>query len=126
MHKYIILFFSVLLILTACTGDKVPEGIIAKPRMISLLTDLHVTDGTLYNVPQDKDTLYKYGYDKYVVLFKKYKTTDKVFKKSLEYYSAQPEVIEEMYTQIEANIKAKTDSITKVGTNELKHAVPKQ
>jgi hypothetical protein len=126
MHKYIILFFSVLLILTACNTDKVPQGVIDKPQMISLLTDMHIIDGTLYNVPQDRDSLYKYGHAKYIALFKRHKTNDKVFRKSFEYYTTQPELIQDMYTQIEANIKAKTDSITKVGTKKYKNALPKK
>ena len=126
MHKYIILFFSVLLFLTACDSDTAPEGVIPKQQMISLLTDIHLTDGTLYSLPQEKDSLYKYGYAKYQVVFKKYHTNDKTFRKSFEYYTTQPEVIEDMYNQIYATIQAKTDSINKVQTKKTKNALPKK
>jgi hypothetical protein len=43
MQKYISLFFSVLLYLTACKSNDVPDGIIKEKEMISLLTDVHVS-----------------------------------------------------------------------------------
>jgi hypothetical protein len=126
MHKHIILFFSVLLIFSAC-GDKTPEGIIDQPKMTSLLTDIHLADGALYSVPQQPDSLYKYGAAKYTAIFKKYKITDKEFKKSFQYYSTKPEVIEKMYDQIAANIQAKTDSLTKTDKKHpKKNALPPQ
>ncbi|TSD66704.1 DUF4296 domain-containing protein [Inquilinus sp. KBS0705] len=125
MHKYIILFFSVLLVLIACDTDKTPAGIIAKPQMIRLLTDIHIVDGELSNIPQDKDSLYKYGASKYGVVFKKYHTNSSLFKKSFQYYTTQPEVIEDIYNQVSDNIKSKTDSLNKIGTKKSpKNAIP--
>jgi hypothetical protein len=54
MQKYISLFFSVLLFLTACKSNDVPDGIIKEKEMISLLTDVHLTDGAIYTVPQTR------------------------------------------------------------------------
>ena len=87
MHKYITLFFSVILFLSACKSDKVPDGIIQPDRMTNLLTDVHLTDGAMYTVRQDPDSLYKYGYGKYHDLLKKYHTDTVQFRKSIKYYS---------------------------------------
>ncbi len=63
MHKYIKLFFFVLIFLVACKGNKTPAGILDKQRMTSLLTEIHMADGSMFAfftmVPLD--TLYKYG-----------------------------------------------------------------
>ncbi|MFD0794037.1 DUF4296 domain-containing protein [Mucilaginibacter litoreus] len=126
MQKYIGLFFSVLLYLTACKNDKVPTGIIEEQTMIRLLTDIHVVDGSIATVPQIPDSLYKYGRNKYVAVFKRYNTNDTQFKKSLEYYSAQPEKIQQMYDKIEVVLKAKVDSVNKVPEKKIQNAVPKQ
>ncbi|MBK0381089.1 DUF4296 domain-containing protein [Mucilaginibacter segetis] len=124
MKKYIALFFSVSLFLVSCSDDKTPAGIINEQQMTSLLTDIHLIDGELYNISQTPDSLYKYGTPRYKALFKKYKVTDSIFKKSLEYYSRKPEVIQGMYDKISDNIKAKTDSLNKVSKSKLKNALP--
>ncbi|MDB5129105.1 DUF4296 domain-containing protein [Mucilaginibacter sp.] len=113
MQKYISLFFSVLLYLTACKSNDVPDGIIKEKEMISLLTDVHLTDGAIYTLPQIPDSLYKYGRAKYIAVFKKHHTTDDQFQKSLKYYSTQPDRLQEMYGKIDAIIKAKIDSVNR-------------
>lgn len=114
MQKYISLFFSVLLFLTACQSEKQPKGVLNEKDMVSLLLDIHLTDGTVYQVPQVPDSMYKYSSQKYVALFKRHHTTDAAYKTSLKYYSKQPERIQAMYSKLETIIKAKVDSLNKV------------
>ena len=120
MHKYYKLFFSVLIFLTACSGNKIPNGIIAQDKMTNLLTDIHIVDGSMYNVMQLPDSLYKYGTDKYQMVFRKYHTDSLQFRKSFQYYSAHPEKMEAMYEQITANIKQKSDSVNKLNLDKIK------
>lgn len=82
--------------------------------MVSLLTDMHILDGSLYNaVSQSPDTLYKYGTARYLNLFKKYHVDSVQFRHSLKYYTTQPIEFQAMYDKILANLQAKTDSINK-------------
>ncbi|MCO5934958.1 DUF4296 domain-containing protein [Mucilaginibacter sp. RB4R14] len=122
MQKYISLFFLGLICLTACKRNSVPNDIIQEQQMISLLTDIHLTDGAIYSAPQVPDSLYKYGRAKYDAVFKKHHTTDAEFKKSLKYYSVHPEQVQDMYNKIDAVIKAKIDSINKASKKPLKPA----
>ncbi|MEO7212290.1 DUF4296 domain-containing protein [Mucilaginibacter sp.] len=128
MHKYIILFFSVLVFLTACGGNNAPEGIIEQPQMVGLLTEIHITDGGLYNVPQVPDSIYKYGSARYAAVFKRFHTSDKQFSASLKYYTTQPLKLVAIYDQVSQNIKGKTDSLVKKSTPKStlknKDAVP--
>ncbi|WP_374950650.1 DUF4296 domain-containing protein [Mucilaginibacter sp.] len=126
MHKYIILFFSVLAFFASCVDDAPPPGIIPEQQMVGLLTDLHLVDGQLYSVQQLPDSIYKYGVNKYRAVFKQYKTNDANFKKSLKYYSTKPEQIQAIYDSVQSIIKFKTDSVTKIGTKKLKNAIPVQ
>lgn len=119
MHKYNRLFFSVLLFLTACKGTSVPDGIIKQDQMADLLTEVHIVDGTMYNVLQVPDTLYKYGTGKYLTVFKKYHTDSVQFKKSFKYYSANPDKLQLIYEKITANIKLKTDSLNKLNQQQI-------
>ena len=62
MLKYIILFFLVSVFLFACRNDNpVPANVIDPNVMVSLLTEVHIVDGRLYNYTQTPDTLRKYG-----------------------------------------------------------------
>ncbi|MGZ3752375.1 MAG: DUF4296 domain-containing protein, partial [Mucilaginibacter sp.] len=74
MHKYNKLFFSVLIFLAACKGSGTPGGIIKQDQMTGLLTEIHIADGSMYNVIQVPDSLYKYGTARYLAIFKKYHT----------------------------------------------------
>ena len=114
MHKYIILFFLSFIFLTACTGGKAKQGIIDKPNMISLMTDVIIVDGTLYNLMQAPDTLYKYGTGRYLALFKKYNTDSAQFNKSFKYYASRPTDIQAIFDQALLNIQKKTDSLNKL------------
>ena|ERR1700761_7185548 len=115
MHKYIILFFLVSMFLAACGGDnKIPADIIDPKVMVNLLTEVHIVDGRLYNYTQTPDTLRKYGAQKYLSLFKKYRTDSLQFRKSLQYYSTKPDELLAIYDQIIVNLKAKTDSLNKL------------
>lgn len=119
MHKYNKLFFSVLIFLAACSGNKVPDGIIAQDQMTNLLTDIHIVDGSMYNVMQVPDSLYKYGADKYHMVFNKYHTDSVQFKKSFQYYSAHPEKLQAIYEQITIIIKQKSDSVNKLNLDKI-------
>ena len=113
MRKYITLFFSVTFFLSACKGGKAPDEIINHDQMIVLLTQVHIVDGSLYAVSQNPDSLYKYGTDRYLALFKRYHTDSVQFRKSLKYYTTQPVELTTIYDQVLANLKQKTDSLTK-------------
>lgn len=116
MRKYITLFFS-LLFLGACSNT--PSGIINKDEMANLLTDVHIADGTLITKSQETDTLYKYGTDKYLEIFKKYNTDSATFKRSYKYYTNNPKEFVAIYDKVVKNLQAKTDSVTKLITKQV-------
>jgi hypothetical protein len=113
MRKYISLFFLVTLFLLSCKGNKTPEGIIDHDRMVNLLMEIHLTDGRMYNVAQNPDSLYKYGTGRYMNVFKSFHTDSAQFRKSLVYYATQPTELTEIYDKILKNLTQKTDSINK-------------
>ncbi|WDF53657.1 DUF4296 domain-containing protein [Mucilaginibacter sp. KACC 22063] len=114
MRNYIILFFLGTLFLTACGGsDSVPRDVIPQDRMIDLLTDIHLANGSTYTLNQSRDSLYKYAMHRYLVVFKKYQTDTLQFKKSMEFYTEHPKQLDDMYTVILDKLKAKTDSLNK-------------
>lgn len=123
MQKYISLFFSVLLFAT-CKQEGPPPDTIEEKKMVRLLTDLHIADGELYTIAPVNDSLYKYGREKYVTLFKNYHVSEDQFKKSYRYYALQPEKIQAIYDGVSKALKAKLDSINKKPIQ--KNALPPQ
>ena len=122
MRKHIFLFFLALIYLTACHNDT-PKGIIERDRMVKLMIDVHIVDGTIYNINEPTaDSLYKYGSDRYNKLFKSYQTDSAQFKKSFKYYSQQPQLMSEMYVDIMASLQAKSDSLAKIQAAKLRAA----
>jgi hypothetical protein len=126
MHKYITLFFLAAIFLCACGGGKTQSDIIGKQEMTSLITDLIIVDGTMYNTSPAPDSLYKYGTGRYLALFKRYHTDSVQFDRSFKYYMTQPAALQAMCDQAAQNIKDKTDSLNKLVTKKnTVHALPK-
>lgn len=114
MNKYIALFFLVTIFLSSCTDSKDSGGIIKHNRMVNLLTEFHMLDGRMYSFDATPDSLYKYGNDRYLALFKKYHTDSAQFRKSYKYYTTQPIELQAMYVQVMKNLNEKTDSLSKL------------
>jgi len=125
MHKYIVLFFSVTFLLSACTGNKTKEAIIKHDQMVNLLTEVHIIDGGIYSIPQNPDSLYKYGTGRYIALFKKHHTDTAQFSKSLKYYTTQPLELQAIYVEVLKNLAKKTDSLTKIQQKQY-NALPQK
>lgn len=110
MRKYIILFFLGMLLLLSC--KKAPEGIIKPDVMANLLTEVHLADGSMLNIPQVPDSIYKYGMGKYLEIFKKYHTDSAQFRKSFKYYTIHPDEMVAIYDVVLKKLTAKSDSVT--------------
>ncbi|MFC0513846.1 DUF4296 domain-containing protein [Mucilaginibacter angelicae] len=122
MHKYITLFFSAALFLCACNGKSIPGDVLKPEAMAGILTEMHIIDGSLYNVMQAPDSLYKYGAGKYIAMFKRLHTDTAHFNRSMRFYATQPDKLLAIYDQVDIKIKSKTDSLAKVQTEQSKAA----
>jgi len=120
MQKYKIFFFSLLLFCAACNGDRIPKGVLDEETMTGLLTQIHITDGSMYNTVQFPDSLYKYGINKYDMVLKSFHTDSNQFKKSVKYYTQHPDILEKIYIKVANDLKAKSDSLNKVYQAQIK------
>jgi hypothetical protein len=97
------------LVLSACgSGEpKTPAGIIPKQPMIMLLTDVHLAEAALTMKSINGASVKDYAGPQYEYVFKLHHSNREQFIKSLKYYSSQPKELEEMYTEVLAEISKK-------------------
>ncbi|MCD8742110.1 DUF4296 domain-containing protein [Mucilaginibacter roseus] len=113
MRKYIILFFSALTVLCSCGDDK-PDGILDENQMADVLTDVHITNGTMFSVPAISDSLYKYGLGRYMLVFKQHGTDSAQFTRSYKYYTRDVEKLVAIYDVVNKKLQKKSDSLNKI------------
>lgn len=114
MRIYKVLFFLVPVILLAACKPGRPDGVLGPKQMVPLLVDVHLVDGSLAEVSQIPDSLFKYGFNRYDAVFKRYKTDSLQFKKSYAWYTNEPDQLYDIYVKVSDIIKAKADSLLKV------------
>lgn len=119
MRKHLLLFFSALLFIVACSGNKRDGSIIDPDKMVLILTDIHLVDGSMM-IYGMSDSLYKYGTNRYSLIFKKHGIDSASFNKSLKYYSGEPDEIIKIYDSVDKLLTAKSDSISKVQAAKTK------
>lgn len=95
--------FLVLILLATCNTDKKPPGIVDRKRMVPLLSDFHLAEGYLSSLPQDSSRLMANNY--YASVFSKYGTDSIGFNKSLVYYSKDPTVLNQIYTEVQQRLQ---------------------
>ena len=120
MRFYLVLFFCVSVFLCGCSDDKgIPDGVIKEHQMSLLLTDIHLVDGSLYNVAPIPDTLAKHGLGLYLAVFKLHHTDTTQFKESLKFYATRPDLLTDIYT----GVTNRLDSLQAAKTKAVKPAV---
>ncbi len=100
MRRLLLLFFLYVSISSCFKG--VPNGVIPQEAMINVLTDLHLAGGFYYSkkidsTDYDVDIVYK-------SIYKKHNTDSLTVKKSVRYYSRNPEKFDLIYKQVESNL----------------------
>ena len=113
MRKHLILFFSALFLLAACKDDQHADNVIPKDKMIKVLADVHITDGSLM-LYGPNDSLYKYGTNRYIQVFKKHGIDSATFNRSVKYYAMRPDDMIEIYDSLTKLLNTKSDSVTKI------------
>ncbi len=115
MSRILVSIF-VLLVITGCKQDKLPVGVLSEPEMINVLIQLYVAEEKLSKVavPYDSSTkLVPYFRAK---VFENTGVPDSIYKKSMEYYMANPKRLEFIYTALVDSLSLKEQSKPNEGT----------
>lgn len=106
-HINIRIILSICLLATffACNHETMPEGIIDTATMTAFLSEAHLIEGySEARRGENADTTREMVERLYGSLFQKYNITADDYDKSLDYYMHHPQMMEEIYSRVLANI----------------------
>jgi len=111
--------------LTACSGEKVPADILNQQQMIMLMADLHTMDGYMSSMLYT-DSIRRKSKDLYATIYSSHNTTEKLYDKSLRYYSMKPVLLDSMYSRVEFIMTEKERIIQNNLTKKYQEKLQKQ
>src|ERR1700709_587845 len=114
MRFYIGLFFCLGCFFVGCSeSSNDPKGL-TMPEMADVLADIHIVNGSLYQVANQPDSIAKHGLGLYLEVFKLHHTDSATFRSSLHYYTMHPDVLYVIYEGVGRRLTKKVDSLKKV------------
>jgi hypothetical protein len=116
MKKCIFLGF-LLMAIYGCKSP-IPKDIIQPTEMGKILYDIHLVDSYISTMPS-QDTAKKVAAAYYKGIYKKFGTDSVAYNKSMDFYYAHPEIMEELYKGIQAQIQKTKTAIEKKQEAEL-------
>ncbi|WP_316753401.1 DUF4296 domain-containing protein [Pedobacter gandavensis] len=102
---------SLFLLISACKPG-IPKDIIQPDKMPGVLSDIHVVDGYISNLP-GVDSAKKVASAYYKGIYKKYNVDSAMFARSMTYYNANPKLLDEIYTHVIQDLSRQKAVITK-------------
>ena len=111
--RQITIVLIVMLLGVSCKRE-IPENIIPQDQMERLLLDMHLADGQLASMVADSARIYRDSY--YDAIFSRYAVDSTEFKHALVFYSTRPQLMKEIYVEIEKQLEhyntIEQDSVT--------------
>ncbi|MBL3656194.1 DUF4296 domain-containing protein [Fulvivirga sediminis] len=106
------IFIICYLFLVGCSSsDDVPEGILHKDEMISIMLDMYLAEGKVNNlrITRDSSLAIFNAYEK--ALYDKHKVSDSVYRESLTYYYDHPIQLEMVYESVLDSLNLKQERL---------------
>jgi hypothetical protein len=99
--------FLQVLVVSCGTTEKKPEGILPKPEMVRILTDIYAAERKIEKIGLQPDTN-KIIFENFERrIFEKNGTSDSLFKISFDYYVDRPKELQEIYTALVDSVSLK-------------------
>jgi len=104
----------VIFALSCSQKDRVPEGILTQDQMVSVMSELYITEQKISTLGIKRDSLSQIFEVMKGKIFAKTGVTDSVFKKSLNYYMDRPLQMELIYTSLVDSLNLREQRIPAV------------
>jgi len=103
--KYFIVIGSLVMLSCGSDEDYVPEGVIAKEKMIEVMVDVELTQALIKLKTSTRDTINERQI--YNEVYNTYSISEEDFNNSLKYYCKKPKLLLEMYGLVIENLTKK-------------------
>ena len=110
--KKILLLGFIFAIICGCKPP-VPKEIIQPDQMQKILYDLHLVDGYINSIPL-QDSAKRVAAAYYKGVYKKFGIDSVTYSKSMDFYYANPEIMNAMYVKLEAELKKNKVKVEKL------------
>jgi len=104
LHKIFLLFISIYLI--SCSNSHKDNDVLEPATYKKILKEI-ILANALSNNNEKSDTSKKYM----ILVYKKYNIDSLILKKTTDYYTNHPEILEKIYEEIENELKQELDSL---------------
>lgn len=98
ISRFSLLGLAFVFLAIACKPEKTPESVLTEQEMVAILTEIYLAEEKLGGVGIPFDSIKKVFPKFETKIFEKTDVPDSVFRKSFEYYIANPKKLEYIYT----------------------------
>jgi len=114
-----ILFLGVIFAFLSGCKSPIPAHIIQPDQMGKLLYDMHMVDAYISTMP-NQDSAKKVAASYYNGIYKKFKVDSALYEKSMDFYYSNPEIMADLYKNIQAKVNQTKTKLEKVQEAQLK------
>jgi len=100
MNRFIIVLLTILFMLSGCSNNKVPDYVIPPDDMVSILVDIHLTDGMMSSHQVRREIAREDSVNIYNILLHNYGYSRHDFDTSLYYYGKNMALYDKIYEDV--------------------------
>lgn len=108
------------ILLSACSSNERPEGILSEEEMIPILLDVYLGEGRLSSMNLKRDSALKVFEVLEGRVFEKYNTTDSIYRTSIVYYYDHPKEMEKIYEVVLDSLNLREQVLNEKQGDEIK------
>lgn len=120
MTRLFLVVFTIIFI-TSCYHENkpqvnIPDTILSKGEMVSILTDIYVAEGTIAYHRTKKELTQEISTRYYKQIFQKHNINHRILKDNLRYYNSTPEIMEDIMEDVLANLSMLQSEVMAIET----------
>src|SRR5688500_10614741 len=114
--KWLLCIFLTVFLLS-CSGDKIPEEILPRDKMIDVMIDIHLAEAAISTQQIYGENANQKAADYYDRVFRQHGIRKEEFRKSFDWYTAHPEIFKEVYDELIVKMSSQEPELIKrIGT----------
>jgi hypothetical protein len=99
-NRPFVAFVVFIFVMVSCGPEKTPEGILSEQQMVKVLSEIYIAEDKAGRMGITRDSVVKIFPQFEAKVFKEEGLSDSVFRKSMEYYKANPKKLENIYAAL--------------------------